>query len=374
MTAPHASWSIDAITPEARRAAEAAAEAAGMPLEAWLNQLIKYVSTMELKARAAAQQAHLAAEAEHAPAPSAAPDAAPVRPALARPAPSLGAPPLAGGQPTRQLPGMPPAAVPLASLRPSPLDAREEPNDRDIEAALEHWRRTGMLEPVLVRPIRVPGADAHDEPEAYEIVAGIERWHAAQRVQMRDVPVIVHDMSDADVIQATLIRQIKRQTLAPLEEARAYRRLMTDVSMNTEDLARAVGKTPSHVATMLRLLDLPEAVLKMLESDQLTVMHARALLNARDPEGSAREVVARRLDIYQTEQLVRATGNERAPRRPAINDNVATSALMERQLSNALGLKVSIAERNDVGVVSIHFVNRDQLAEIVMRLNGTMPE
>lgn len=370
MTAPHASWSIDAITPEARRAAEAAAEAAGMPLEAWLNQLIKYVSTMELRARAAAQQAQKAADAERG---SASADAAPVRPTLSRSTQSMGAPPLAGGQPTRQLPGMPPAAVPLTSLRASPLDAREEPNDRDVEAALEHWRRTGILEPILVRPVRAPGAEPHDEPEAYEIVAGIERWHAAQRVQMRDVPVIVHDMSDADVIQATLIRQIKRQTLPPLEEARAYRRLMTDASMNTEDLARAVGKSPSHVATMLRLLDLPESVLKMLESDQLTVMHARALLNARDPEASAREVVARRLDIYQTEQLVRATGTERI-RRQAINDNVATSALMERQLSNALGLKVSITERNDVGVVSIHFVNRDQLAEIVMRLNGTMPE
>jgi ParB family chromosome partitioning protein len=374
MTAPHASWSIDAITPEARRAAEAAAEAAGMPLEAWLNQLIKYVSTMELKARAASEEAR-AAEHDAAPRPAApAPAAtAPVRPALTRATQSMGAPPLAGGSAPRQLPGMPPAAVPLEALRPSPLDAREDINDRDVEAALEHWRRTGMLEPVLVRPIRAAGAAPHDEPEAYEIVAGIERWHAAQRVQMREVPVIVHDMSDTDVIQATLIRQIKRQTLPPLDEARAYRRLMTDVSMNTEDLARAVGKSPSHVATMLRLLDLPEAVLKMLESEQLTVMHARALLNARDPEASAREVVARRLDIYQTEQLVRATGNER-PRRPAINDNVATTALMERQLSNELGLKVSITERNDIGVVSVHFVNREQLADIVMRLNGAVPD
>lgn len=373
MTAPHASWSIDAITPEARLAAEAAAEAAGMPLETWLNQLIKYVSTMELKARAASEEARLAAEHDQptAPAPGAA--AQPVRPTLTRPAQSMGAPPLAGGTATRQLPGMPPAAVALASLKPSPLDEHEEVNEREVEAALEHWRRTGMLEPVLVRPMRAAGAGPQDEPEAYEIVAGIERWHAAKRVQMRDVPVIVHDMSDADVIQATLIRQIKRQTLAPLEEARAYRRLMTDVSMNTEDLARAVGKSPSHVATMLRLLDLPEAVLKMLESEQLTVMHARALLGARDPEASAREVVARRLDIYQTEQLVRATGNE-PPRRPAINDNVATTALMERQLSNELGLKVSITERHDVGVVSIHFVNREQLADIVMRLNGTMPD
>ncbi|MGE5147199.1 MAG: ParB/RepB/Spo0J family partition protein, partial [Candidatus Eiseniibacteriota bacterium] len=276
MTAPHPSWSIDAITPEARLAAEAAAEAAGMPLEAWLNQLIKYVSTMELKARAASDEARKAERDQEAavPAPAA---AQPVRPTLARPAAqSMGAPPLAGGTATRQLPGMPPAAVRLAALRPSPLDAREEVNERDIEAALEHWRRTGMLEPVLVRPIRAAGAAPQAEPEAYEIVAGIERWHAARRVQMPEVPVIVHDMSDADVIQATLIRQIKRQTLPPLEEARAYRRLMTDVSMNTEDLARAVGKPPSHVATMLRLLDLPEAVLKMLESEQLTVMHARA--------------------------------------------------------------------------------------------------
>src|SRR5690606_14740356 len=135
---------------------------------------------MELKARAAAQQAQQAAEADRAPAA----DAAPVRPTLSRSVQSLGAAPLAGGQPTRQLPGMPPAAVPLTSLRASPIDAREEPTDRDLEAALEHWRRTGMLEPVLVRPVRAPGAAPHDEPEAYEIVAGIERWHAAQRVQM----------------------------------------------------------------------------------------------------------------------------------------------------------------------------------------------
>jgi len=309
MNSIHHGWSLDEIAPEARRAAERAAEAAGMPLEIWLNQLIKYVSAMELSGkgpararaidetikRAAAEQAKIGSFDG----PAGDDPNAPMM--LDNEAPEL------------------PTTLPAEMLQPNRF-AEGQPGERDVEQAIGEWRKSGALPPLVVRPdTRKPGH--------YEIVSGMERWHAASRLHMRRIPVTVKAMTDEEVLRATLIQKLAHKSLPPLDEAQIYQRLMEETGLSVADLSNLVGRSPTHVATALQLLELPEPVRELINGGALSVLHARTLLGAADPEPAAREVVARRLDIYQTEQLVRAshgalaqpqragaaTGNERAP-------------------------------------------------------------
>jgi len=293
MNALQHGWSIDEIAPEARRAAERAAEAAGMPLEIWLNQLIKYVSAMELsgnaptRGRAIDETIKRAAAQQEKTGTAAGP--APLLQSSNPPSPMM----LDTGEPEL------PTTLPAEALAPNRF-AEELPGEREIDQSISEWRKSGKLLPLLVRP------DSRHQGH-YEIVAGIERWHAANRLQMKRIPVTVEQLTDEEVLRATLIQKLTRTNLAPLEEAAIYRRLMEETGLSVAALSDVIGRSPTHVATAMQLLDLPPPVREMIDSGELTVLHARTLLSAADPELAAREVTARKLDIYQTEQLVRAS-------------------------------------------------------------------
>jgi ParB/RepB/Spo0J family partition protein len=183
-------------------------------------------------------------------------------------------------------------------LQPSRFAALASPKEDDIQAALDRWRASGMLEPLVVRP----KSDAQGQ---FEIISGIDRWHAARRAYVRQIPVLVRPASDQEALELGLVDQLRRGPVSPLAEANIYLRLLNDAGLDTERAARLAGKPVAHVATMVRILNLPKAVRAMLESGEITVMHARALLEAPNPEAIARDIVEKRLDIYQTEQLVR---------------------------------------------------------------------
>jgi ParB family transcriptional regulator, chromosome partitioning protein len=334
MNSVHHGWSLDEIAPEARRAAERAAEAAGMPLEIWLNQLIKYVSAMELSGkgpararaidetikRAAAEQARFAPGDEGEDAPMMLETVAP--------------------------PAELPTTLPAEVLEPNRF-AEEQPGERDVEQAIGEWRKSGKLKPLVVR------ADSR-KPGHYEIVNGMARWHAASRLHMRRIPVTVQQLSDEEVLRATLIQKLHQKSLPPLDEAQIYQRLMEETGLSVAALSDVIGRSPTHVATALQLLDLPEAVREMINSGELSVLHARTLLGAADPEPAAREVVARRLDIYQTEQLVRASrgaitppgarGEKRAEAPPHTRDRMAAAPAVAASADTLSGLRAGPPE------------------------------
>lgn len=254
--------------------------------------------------------------------------------------------------------------VPVEYLRPGKFQPRHNFDPAQIQSLVESVREKGILQPILVR--RIP-----NEPNAFEIVAGERRWRAAQLAQLHEVPVTIRELSDRDALEVALVENIQRENLNAMEEAEGYRRLMEEFLHTQEDLARAVGKSRSHVANMMRLLSLPPAVREMVEGGDLSAGHARALLGVDNAEDVAREVIKQGLNVRQTEKLVqvgRGTAKpEKAPPPPPPPKDANTLAL-ERDLSNLLGLKVSISFRGGSGELTIHYQTLDQLDDVLRRL------
>lgn len=249
--------------------------------------------------------------------------------------------------------------VPIDQLRPSPFQPRRRFDPEQMSALVDSIRDKGVLQPILVRR-------SAESPEAYEIVAGERRWRAAQVAQLHEVPVIVRDLTDRDTLEVALVENVQRSDLTATEEAQAYRRLIEEFGYTQEALAQAIGKSRSHVANIIRLTELPEAVLQLLDSDQITAGHARALLSAADPAALAKKVVKKGLNVRQTEALVRRerTG-DKTPIHPGKDPNTAA---LENELSQALGLRVTIDIRGQGGTLGIHYSTLEQLDDVLHRL------
>ena len=255
-------------------------------------------------------------------------------------------------------------SMPVGQLQPGKFQPRRSFDEDRINDLVESIREKGILQPLLVRPL--PGL-----PGKFEIIAGERRWRAAQGAQLHEVPVIVRDLSDREALEVALVENLQRQDLSPLEEADGYRRLMDDFSHTQEELAKAVGKSRSHVANMIRLLALPEPVKTMLEKGELTAGHARALLTAADPQRLARDVVGRALNVRQTEKLVNDEGKAKPTSggRPANAGKDADIAALERDLAITLGCKVAIRSLGKGGEVTISYGSLEQLDDVLSRLS-----
>jgi ParB family chromosome partitioning protein len=253
--------------------------------------------------------------------------------------------------------------LPIEHLRPGRFQPRHHFDPAQIQSLVDSVREKGVLQPILVR--RLTG-----EPNAYEIVAGERRWRAAQLAQLHEVPVTIRELADREALEIALVENIQRENLNAMEEAEGYRRLLDEFQHTQEDLAKAVGKSRSHVANMMRLLVLPPAVREMVESGDLTAGHARALIGAGDAEAVARDVVRQGLNVRQTEKLIQA---QRSPGKPAKappppQPKDANTIALERDLSNLLGLKVSISFRGGSGELTVHYQTLDQLDDVLRRL------
>ncbi len=244
-------------------------------------------------------------------------------------------------------------------LRPNRLQPRRDFDEARIDSLSESIRAQGLLQPILVR--RDP-----DRADGYEIVAGERRWRAAQRARLHEVPVLVREVPDRAALEIAIVENVQRQDLNPVEEAQGYRGLIDDFGHRQEDVARLVGRSRSHVANMLRLLNLPEEVTSMLVDGRLSAGHARALLAAAEPGPLARTVAARGLSVRQTERLVRRAlpggGAGAETGRP-----VGETAI-DRELSGSLGLRVSLRTHKRGGALIIHYTTPDQLDDVVRRL------
>jgi ParB family transcriptional regulator, chromosome partitioning protein len=230
-----------------------------------------------------------------------------------------------------------------------------------LEALAQSVREKGVLQPLLVRPI-----DA--EEAAFELIAGERRWRAAQRAGLHRVPVLVRAFGDAEAMEIALIENLQREDLTALEEADAYRRLLQEFGRTQASLADAVGKSRSHVANTLRLLGLPEIVQRRLEEGALTPGHARALLAAPDPAALAAEIIRRGLNVRMTERLVQHRTGRPPPSTRRARD--ADTAALERDLSSALGLRVTVAAKPRGGAVTLHYRDLDELDRLLALLRA----
>ena len=251
--------------------------------------------------------------------------------------------------------------VEIASITPNPGQPRVQFDDEALDELAQSIAARGVLQPILLRPVG----------DGYEIVAGERRWRAAQAANLHSVPVLVRSMTDAEAMAAALVENLQRQDLNAVEEAEGYRRLLDEFGMTQEILADAVGKSRSHVANTMRLLNLPRTVQGELKKGALTAGHARALLAHPEPEKAALVVIARGLNVRQTEALVASqTRPQTAPRdRADTRAKDPETVALERDLSERLGLKVEITFDGKGGSVRIHYRSLDQLDGVVALLN-----
>jgi ParB family chromosome partitioning protein len=237
-----------------------------------------------------------------------------------------------------------------------------DPDELGVLAA--SIREKGILQPILVRP-------SPDQPGHYQIVAGERRWRAAQSAGLATVPVVLRELDDLETLEIAIIENVQRSDLNPVEEASAYRALMDRFGHTQEDVSRAVGKSRSHVANSVRLLDLPEPVVVMLRTGKLSAGHARAVAAAADPLALARQVLDRGLSVRAAEALARRehagdrpsrTPDEDAPRKDA------DTRALEEDLARTLGLVVEIAHRRGGGELTIRYKTLEQLDDLCRRL------
>jgi ParB family chromosome partitioning protein len=256
--------------------------------------------------------------------------------------------------------------IEIGRIRPNPEQPRIQFKEEAIEELADSIAERGVLQPILLRP----------HGEGFEIVAGERRWRAAQRARLHTIPAIVREFDDTAAAEIALIENIQREDLNAIEEAEGFRQLIQKHGHTQDNVAKLVHKSRSHVANLLRLLDLPEFVRQSLVRGDISMGHARAVATAPDPEELAKEVIAKGLSVRQTEERARyvkpGAGIDiaRASARNAAKPIDADLLALERQLGDMLGLMVQVAHNGQRGTVTLHYSSLDQLDMVCQRLSG----
>jgi ParB family chromosome partitioning protein len=276
-----------------------------------------------------------------------------------------------GAEAEAQQPRRPSRTLPIDQLFPNPDQPRRKFDTDALEDLANSIRSKGVIQPLIVR-------QRGSSDREYEIVAGERRWRAAQAAGVHEVPVVVRDFSDEDVLEIAIIENIQRADLNPIEEAAGYEQLMSRFGHTQEKLAQALGKSRSHIANLLRLLNLPDDVKQFVTDGKLSAGHARALVTAPDPVALSNDVVRRGLSVRETEKLVKdalspktQTNTARQATSKGGTKDADTKAL-EGDLSAALGMKVSInhAAGKDSGTVTISYDTLEDLDALCMVLSA----
>ncbi|MDP9839250.1 ParB family chromosome partitioning protein [Neorhizobium huautlense] len=246
--------------------------------------------------------------------------------------------------------------VPIEHIDRNPRNPRRYFDESDLQDLSSSIRQHGIVQPVVVRTIG----------DRFEIIAGERRWRAAQLSGLVEIPVIVRDVDDRTALEIAIVENVQRADLNPLEEALGYELLVAEHGYTQNDLGDIIGKSRSHVANSLRLLKLPNSVREMLAAGDLSAGHARALVSTSDPAGLARTIVAKGMSVRDAERL--AQNDIKAQTQPAsmpkMDQKDSDTLALERTLSDALGLDVTINHRGSGGQVRISYKTLDQLEEI----------
>ncbi len=259
------------------------------------------------------------------------------------------------------------AYVPMDQLTRNPDQPRRYFDSTLLEELADSIRDKGVLQPVLVRPLP-EGLKQGNTKIAYQIIAGERRWQAALKAGLDTIPVFIRDITDREALEIGVVENVHRADLNPMEEALAYKSLLTQFERTQADVAQAVGKSRPYIANMLRLLNLPESVQAYLAEGKLTIGHARAVIAAPNPEQLAEAIVEHGLSVRDAENLVRQMKKEENA--PAVTkvikaQKAADIRKLEEKLTDALGLNVDLRDKNGRGELKIKYKNADQLENLI---------
>jgi ParB family transcriptional regulator, chromosome partitioning protein len=266
-------------------------------------------------------------------------------------------------------PRRPDILVPVEKLVPNPQQPRRDFAEAALQDLAASLRQKGVIQPLIVRPLA--GSDH------YEIVAGERRWRAAQLAKLHELPVIIRDFDDTEVLEVAIIENIQRADLNAIEEALGFRQLMERFGHTQEKLAEALSKSRSHIANLLRLLTLPEDVQALVREGKLTAGHARALITSPDPSALARRVLAGGLSVRETERLAKAVSGKPTngqSKRPGSLEKDADTRALEADISGNLGMSVRIAHEpgGETGILTIRYNTLDDL-DLLCRVLSDIP-
>lgn len=265
----------------------------------------------------------------------------------------------------------------IRSGKYQPRKSFEESELGELAASIA---QNGIMQPIVVRPIEAEGNIS------YEIIAGERRWRASKRIGMDTVPAIIREMTDQQALELALVENVQREDLSALEEAAGYQQLIIEFNYTQEQLAGSVGKSRSHIANLLRLLSLPNEVKSLLEAGKLTMGHARALMTAENPVELANQVVAKNLNVRQTEKLAKGESPDAPKTKAKESDTPAKAPIsipageknedilaLEATLSQSLGLKVQINDRgHQQGDIVVSYSSLEELDTILRRLGDAI--
>jgi ParB family chromosome partitioning protein len=263
--------------------------------------------------------------------------------------------------------GRKPRRAPIENLRPNPRNPRRLFTDAELDELSASIRERGIIQPIVVRAL---------QGDTFEIIAGERRWRAAQRAGLHDVPVAVIEANDAQALEYAIIENVQRADLNPIEEASGYLALMDDFNRTQDEVAQIVGKSRPHVANTIRLLKLSEPIKQLVRSSKISAGHARLLLGQPNAEQIAREIIDKGLSVRQLEQQMREDGAtqardvQREAKGQASGIKDADTRALEKRLTDALGLEVSVDHRGEGGTLRIKYRNLEQLDAVLRKLGG----
>ena len=265
--------------------------------------------------------------------------------------------------------------ISISRLERNPDQPRKIFNEADMVELTNSISRQGVLQPILVRPIPPSARSKQENSKAdYQIVAGERRWQASLKAGLDAMPVLIRELTDQEVLEIGVVENVQRADLNPMEEARAYRALMDDFGRTQQDVSDAIGKSRSHIANLLRMLDMPLQIQRWLELGKLSLGHAKAIISMPDPIETAEMIMDQGLSVRATEAYVKryksgspihATDDYRA-----MAEKDPNIAKLERDLSDLLGLKVDLKHKGPGGELKIKYRHGDQLEEVMRRLRG----
>lgn len=256
--------------------------------------------------------------------------------------------------------------VPIEFLKPNPRNPRRAFSDVELGELSDSIKQHGVIQPIVVRAVK-------GTQDRFEIIAGERRWRAAQSAGLHEVPIVPVEVSDHVALEIAIVENVQREDLNAMEEAQGYHALANEFKHTQDDIAKIVGKSRSHVANMMRLTKLPDDVQALITSGELSAGHARALIGMPDPSAAARRIVTEGLNVRQAEALAHEEGvAERRPQKARADkaQKDSDTLALEKRVSDALGLAVTVDHKNPGGVVQIRYRDLEQLDEILKRLDS----
>ena len=254
--------------------------------------------------------------------------------------------------------------VKLSKVEPNREQPRKNFDEDSLQELAESLKQFGMLQPILVQ----------NRGDYYEIIAGERRWRAAKIAGLKEVPVIVRELTDQEIVEISLIENIQREDLNPIEEAQAYKRLLIEFHLKQDEVAERVSKSRTAVTNSMRLLKLCDEVQKMVVDDMISTGHARALISIEDPEEQyliAQKIFDEKLSVREVEKLVK---DLHKPPKPPKEENKTLQAIYQEiseRLKQSLSTKVSVsAKQNGAGKIEIEFYNHEDLERLLERITG----